>query len=146
MVFNPTEYETNDDYEQAIINKLSNYDIDYVVLAGYMKIVGPILLSAYSNKILNIHPSLLPSFKGLNAQKQALDYGVRYTGCSVHFVSDELDGGPIILQEVVEVLQHDTVESLSNRILEKEHVLYSKAIDLLSKNKVQIQNQKVILN
>ncbi len=110
-----------------------------------MKIVGSLLLSTYTNKIINIHPSLLPSFKGLNAQQQALDYGVRYTGCSVHFVSDELDGGPIILQEVVEVLPHDTVESLSDRILDKEHILYSKAIELISKNKLQIQNKKVLI-
>ena len=142
--FNFKEFSDKSSCEQEIINTLSNYDIDYIILAGYMRIVGDTLILGYHNKILNIHPSLLPSFKGLDAQKQAFDYGVKVTGCTVHFVNNELDGGPIILQEVVEVLPSDTVESLSNRILDKEHVLYSKAINILSKHNITIQDNKVI--
>lgn len=134
-VFVPNNGANKLDYDQRIVDCLQSYGVDLVVLAGYMKLVGHPLLTAYKGRMINIHPSLLPSFKGLNAQKQALEYGVKITGCTVHYVTKEVDAGPIILQAAVPVLTGDTVESLSDRILEKEHALFPAAISLiLSKN------------
>lgn len=128
FVLNIKNYASKREYEEDIIRILKGHDIDLVCLAGYMKVVGNTLLEAFSNRILNIHPSLLPSFRGLNAQKQALEYGVQFSGCTVHYVTSILDGGKIILQEVVPVFDTDDETSLSARILEKEHKLYPKAI------------------
>lgn len=130
-VFIPKDFASKQDYEQAIINELKNHDVDLVVLAGYMKIIGTHFVATFSNRIINIHPSLLPAFKGLNAQRQALEYGVKIAGCTVHFVDNTLDGGRIILQESVPVMDTDTEDTLSQKILEKEHILYSKAIQKL---------------
>ena len=134
FVLNVKDYSSKGDYEDDIIRILKGHGVDLICLAGYMKVVGNTLLNAYPNRIINIHPSLLPSFRGLNAQKQALDYGVKYSGCSVHFVNSVLDGGKIILQDVVQVLDTDDEESLSRRILEKEHKLYPKAIQKVIEN------------
>ena len=128
QVFDPKGFDDLESYETAIIGCLDSYNVDLVVLAGYMKLVGDPLLSRYENRMVNIHPSLLPSFKGLNAQQQALDYGVKYSGCTVHYVTKEMDSGPIIKQAVVPVLNDDTVESLSNRILIEEHKIFAVAI------------------
>ena len=108
-----------------------------------MRIVTDKLLDKYKNRIINIHPSLLPSFTGLNAQKQAIDYGVKYSGCTVHFVDNGLDTGPIILQSVVEVSEDDNYETLSAKILKEEHTIYSKAINLFAENKLSINGRKV---
>src|ERR1700740_3079528 len=102
--------------------------VDLICLAGYMRLLSPCFIEAFRGRILNIHPSLLPSFPGLDAQQQALEHGVKFTGCTVHFVDETLDGGPIIAQRVVPVLEDDTVESLSARILEQEHHLYAEAV------------------
>tara|TARA_B100001113_G_C21106344_1_gene621052 strand:- start:1650 stop:2237 length:588 start_codon:yes stop_codon:yes gene_type:complete len=115
-------------FERHIITLLRRYHVDWIALAGYMVIVGQELLAAYPDRIINIHPSLLPTFKGLNAQQQALDYGVKYSGCTVHYVTANVDGGKIINQCVVEVKPNDTVDSLSARILIKEHELYPRAL------------------
>lgn len=131
IAISPNDFPNFDDYEKAVLTELQKYPIDLVVCAGYMRILGPTLLNAFPNKIINIHPSLLPKFKGLNAQKQALEAGETEAGCTVHYVNDELDGGPIILQKKVPVLENDTVESLSDRILEQEHIAYSEAIQQL---------------
>ncbi|MEK9728140.1 MAG: phosphoribosylglycinamide formyltransferase [Candidatus Margulisiibacteriota bacterium] len=130
-VFELSMFESRDAYEFEIIKCLNNYDVDLVVLAGYMKLVGDPLLNAYSERMINIHPSLLPSFKGLNAQKQALEYGVKIAGCSVHYVTKEMDAGPIIMQAAVPVFDDDTEESLTQRILVEEHKLYPKAIQAI---------------
>ena len=127
-VFEPGDYDNRDAYENDVVACLQSYDVDLVVLAGYMKLVGDPLLTAYEGKMINIHPSLLPSFKGLNAQQQALDYGVKITGCTVHYVTQEMDAGPIILQAAVPVMDDDSVESLSERILAEEHRLFSEGI------------------
>ena len=124
----PSEYSSKDAYEQALIDVLKQHNVELVCLAGYMRVIHDTLLEAFPNRILNIHPSLLPSFKGLQPQKQALDYGVKFSGCSVHIVNKEIDGGPILQQEVVPVYPDDTEELLSKRILEQEHILYPKAI------------------
>lgn len=130
-VFKQKDFATKDIYEDEMAKALVDAGVELVVLAGYMRVLGPGFIDAFSNRIINIHPSLLPAFKGLNAQKQALEYGVKLAGCTVHFVDNTLDGGRIILQDSVEVLDTDTEESLSARILEKEHVLYTRAIQKL---------------
>jgi phosphoribosylglycinamide formyltransferase 1 len=117
-----------EEHDREIVRELKARNVDLVCLAGYMRVLSREFLDAFRNCILNIHPSLLPSFPGLDAQKQALDHGVKWTGCTVHYVDETLDGGPIIAQRTVEVLDQDTVESLSARILEQEHKLYPEAV------------------
>jgi phosphoribosylglycinamide formyltransferase-1 len=129
-VFEVKNYESATAYEADIIECLRLVKVDLVVLAGYMKLVGDPMITAFEGRMVNIHPSLLPSFKGLNAQQQALDYGVKITGCTAHYVVKEMDAGPIILQAAVPVADNDTVVSLSQRILDAEHAMYYKAIHL----------------
>lgn len=117
-----------EDHEQEIIGILNERRVDLICLAGYMRLLSPCFVNAFPRRVLNIHPSLLPSFPGLDAQRQALEHGVKFTGCTVHFVDETLDGGPIIAQRVVPVLEGDTVETLSERILEQEHQLYAEAV------------------
>jgi len=119
--------------------------VGLVVLAGYMLIVGKLVLEAYRNRIINIHPALIPCFPGLRAQKQALDFGVQYSGCTVHFVDESLDSGPIILQAVVPVFENDTEELLSKRILEEEHRILPKAVKLFSENRLKVDGRRVRL-
>lgn len=120
-----------EEHEPVIIGALRERRIDLICLAGYMRLLSPWFIEAFRGRILNIHPSLLPSFPGLDAQRQALEYGVKFTGCTVHFVDETLDGGPIIAQRVVPVLDGDTVQTLSARILEQEHQLYAEAVALV---------------
>lgn len=124
----PKDFASRDDYDAAIASLLASHGVALVCLAGYMRLVGKPLLDAFPNAILNIHPSLLPSFPGLDAQRQALEHGVRVSGATVHLVTAGLDEGPIVLQEAVSVLGDDTVDTLSARILLKEHEIYPKAI------------------
>ena len=119
---------TREEHEREIISVLQEHSIDLVCLAGFMRLLSPCFVEAFRMRILNIHPSLLPSFPGLDAQRQALEHGVKVSGCTVHFVDETLDGGPIIAQRVVPVLEDDSVESLSTRILEQEHQLYPQAV------------------
>jgi len=119
---------TREEHEREIIAILTEYRVDLVCLAGYMRLLSPCFIEAFRNRILNIHPSLLPAFPGLDAQRQALEHGVKVSGCTVHFVDETLDGGPIIAQRAVPVLESDTVETLSARILQQEHILYPEAI------------------
>lgn len=117
-----------EEHEQEIVGILRERRVDLICLAGYMRLLSPCFIEAFRGRILNIHPSLLPSFPGLDAQRQALEHGVKFTGCTVHFVDETLDGGPIIAQRVVPVLAGDTVDTLSARILEQEHQLYAEAV------------------
>jgi phosphoribosylglycinamide formyltransferase 1 len=119
---------TRQEHEQVIMAILSEREVDLVCLAGYMRLLSPCFIEAFRGRILNIHPSLLPLFPGLDAQRQALEHGVKVSGCTVHFVDETLDGGPIILQRTVPVMEDDTVETLSARILEQEHQLYPEAV------------------
>jgi len=119
------------EHEQEIIAALREYRVELVCLAGYMRLLSPCFIEAFRGRILNIHPSLLPAFPGLDAQQQALEHGVKVSGCTVHFVDETLDGGPIIGQRTVPVLEGDTVETLSARILEQEHKLYAEAVALV---------------
>jgi phosphoribosylglycinamide formyltransferase 1 len=122
---------TREEHEQEIIEVLRERYIDLVCLAGYMRLLSPCFVEAFRGRILNIHPSLLPSFPGLDAQRQALEHGVKVSGCTVHFVDETLDGGPIIMQRVVPVIDGDTEKTLSERILEQEHKLYPEAVALV---------------
>ncbi len=124
---------------------LSKKNADYVILAGFMHIASNSFVDRYKDRILNIHPALLPSFKGLNAQKQAIDAGVKITGCTVHFVTNDLDGGPIIIQAAVPVKTDDTADSLAARILKKEHIIYPKAVELLIGGRLEIKENKVCI-
>ena len=122
-------------FDKAAIDKLKERSVDLICLAGYMRILGREFIQTFANRIINIHPSLLPAFPGLDAQKQAIDYGVKFSGCTVHFVDEGIDSGPIIMQTAVPVFDHDDEESLAQRILEQEHILYPKAIKLIAEKK-----------
>jgi phosphoribosylglycinamide formyltransferase-1 len=134
-----------EDFDQRLIAALQQHKIDLVCLAGFMRLLSPAFIHAFPQRILNIHPSLLPAFPGLEAQRQALEYGVKFTGCTVHFVDEGLDSGPIILQTVVPVLDEDDDHSLSARILVEEHQLYSRAIQLVLENRITLQGRRVLL-
>jgi len=127
----PRGYADRDAYDRAIVDVLRSHGVALVCLAGFMRLVGPPLLEAYRDRMLNVHPSLLPAFAGIDAQTQALEYGVRVAGATVHLVTSQLDGGPIVLQSAVPVLDDDTVETLSTRILIEEHRIYPEAIRLV---------------
>jgi phosphoribosylglycinamide formyltransferase 1 len=132
-------------YDRQVVAALQDARVDLICLAGYMRLLSPYFVAAFPQRILNIHPSLLPSFPGLEAQKQALDYGVKFAGCSVHFVDENLDAGPILLQAVVPVEDADTVDSLSARILKEEHRLYTEAVKIVLEGKYQILGRRVLL-
>jgi phosphoribosylglycinamide formyltransferase-1 len=130
-------------YDRAVLEVLRKHDVELVLLAGYMKIVTPILIEAYHNRMMNIHPSLLPAFPGLDVQKKALDWGVKFAGCTVHFVTEGVDEGPIIIQAVVPVLEGDTVDALSDRILHEEHRIYPRAVQLYAEGKLRVDGRQV---
>ena len=131
------------EYDAALVNILRRYDVEFVVLAGFMRILSDVMVNAYPNAIMNIHPALLPAFPGLHAQQQALDYGVKFSGCTVHFVDCGTDTGPIILQAVVPVLQDDTEEALSARIQAEEHRTFPEAIRLFIDGKIVVDGRHV---
>ncbi len=139
----PKQFGSKERYEEEVLRVLNKYNAELILLAGYMRIVGKILLTAFKNRILNIHPALLPAFPGLHAQEQALKHGVKVAGCTVHFVNEELDGGPIILQKCVEVKDDDTQDTLAERILEQEHKIYPEAVKLFVENRLHIEGRKV---
>jgi phosphoribosylglycinamide formyltransferase-1 len=133
------------EHERRIVAELKKRGVSLVCLAGYMRVLSPYFLSEFPQRVLNIHPSLLPAFPGLEAQRQALEYGVKYTGCTVHFVDEDVDHGPIIAQAVVPVLDDDTVESLSARILSQEHRIYAEAVALVLSGKYKIEGRRVLV-
>jgi phosphoribosylglycinamide formyltransferase-1 len=141
---NPRDYPDRDAYDRAIVQVLRDCDVGLVCLAGFMRLLGPALIEAFPDRILNIHPSLLPSFRGLEAQRQALEYGVRVTGATVHLVTLELDGGPIIVQAAVPVQDDDTVETLAARILVQEHRLYPQAIRIVLEGGWQVEGRRFV--
>lgn len=145
MVIDNRKFKDKNTYELEIVKVLKEHQIQLVCLAGYIRIVGPVLLEHYEGKMVNIHPSLLPSFPGLHAQRQALDHGVLITGCTVHFVDEGCDTGPIIIQSAVPVKEDDTEETLAARILEQEHLIYPQAIKLIAQGKLKIEGRKVKL-
>jgi phosphoribosylglycinamide formyltransferase-1 len=140
----PSKGLERETYDRQVVAVLNEYKADLICLAGYMRLLSPFFVAAFPNRILNIHPSLLPSFPGLESQRQALDYGVKFAGCTVHFVDENLDAGPIVLQAVVPVLDEDTEESLSETILKEEHRIYSQAVNIVLDGKFKIAGRRVI--
>lgn len=136
---------TREEHDAEIIAELKKRNVEIICLAGYMRLLSKEFIQTFPDKIINIHPSLLPAFPGLDAQKQAIDYGVKISGCTVHFVDEDLDHGAIILQKAVEVSDKDTTETLSAKILEHEHALYVEALKLIAEEKIQIIGRKVVL-
>ncbi len=136
-------FPSRDAFEQALVDALEKHQVNLVALAGFMRLLGPAFLRRFTGRVMNIHPSLLPSFPGLDPQGQAIRYGVKLSGCTVHFVDEGMDTGPIILQQSVPVLPEDTVDSLAQRILEQEHRLYPLAISLYSQGRLRICGRQV---
>jgi phosphoribosylglycinamide formyltransferase-1 len=143
LVVKPGEYHSKDTYYETVVRELNKRSIDLVVLAGFMRVVGKPLIAAFPSRIMNIHPALLPSFPGLHGQRQAHEYGVKISGCTVHFVDEGMDTGPIIIQAAVAVRDDDTEDSLSERILKYEHKIYPEAIKLFSEGRLELVGRKV---
>jgi len=143
VVVNDKEFRDKSSYEKEIIKELENNKVELVCLAGYMKLISQEFVRHFRGRMMNIHPALLPAFPGLHVQRKALEHGVKYTGATVHFVDEGCDTGPIIIQAVVAVLDDDTEETLSARILEQEHKIYPEAIRLFSENKLKIEGRRV---
>jgi phosphoribosylglycinamide formyltransferase-1 len=131
-------------YDRQVVAVLNEHKVDLVCLAGYMRLLSPFFVASFPNRILNIHPSLLPSFPGLESQRQALEYGVKFAGCTVHFVDENLDAGPIVLQATVPVRDDDTEESLSTRILAEEHRIYTEAVRIVLEGNYRIVGRRVV--
>lgn len=144
-VINHIDYKTRDDFDKAVIDLLENYDVDLICLAGFMRLLTPILLKKYSKRVINIHPAILPSFAGSHGQEDAFEYGVKFSGCTVHLVDEGVDTGPIIIQAVVPVMQDDTIETLKERILAQEHKIYPQAIQYFAEGRVEVKGRKVVI-
>ena len=145
LSLNPKEFASRDDYDRKILEEVQKRNIDLICLAGYMRILTPLFCEAFINKVINIHPALLPSFPGLHVQQKAIDWGVRYSGATVHFVTPEVDMGPIIIQAVVPVLQDDTEDTLAERILKEEHKIYPEAVRLYFEGKLEVRGRRVFI-
>jgi phosphoribosylglycinamide formyltransferase-1 len=141
----PSKGLERETYDRQVVAVLRQAKVDLVCLAGYMRLLSSYFVAAFPERILNIHPSLLPSFPGLESQKQALDYGVKFAGCTVHFVNENLDAGPIVLQAVVPVEDHDSEDTLGARILREEHRIYSEAVKIVLEGKYKIEGRRVVL-
>ena len=140
----PSKGLERETYDRQVVAVLNEQKVDLVCLAGYMRLLSPYFVAAFPNRILNIHPSLLPSFPGLESQRQALEYGVKFAGCTVHFVDENLDAGPIVLQAVLPVNDDDTEDTLSARILQEEHRIYSEAVRIVLEGRYKIEGRRVI--
>ncbi|MGD0276161.1 MAG: phosphoribosylglycinamide formyltransferase [Syntrophales bacterium] len=132
-------------FEEKIVAVLSKFGVELVIMAGFMRILGPTLLRAFPLRIMNIHPALLPAFPGLHVQQKAIDYGVKFSGCTVHFADEGVDAGPIIIQAIVPVLDSDTAEDLAARILKEEHKIYPQAIQLYAEGRLEIKGRRVMI-
>lgn len=137
--------DSREAYDRSLLDVLAKQEAELVLLAGYMKIVTGLLVKAYANRMMNIHPSLLPSFPGLDVQKKAIDWGCKLAGCTVHFVTEGVDEGPIILQAAVPILDQDTPDSLAARILEQEHKLYPRAVQLFADGRLRVDGRRVLI-
>jgi phosphoribosylglycinamide formyltransferase-1 len=141
----PSKGLQREEYDRLVVAALQEKRVDVVCLAGFMRLLSPHFVASFRNRILNIHPSLLPAFPGLESQRQALEHGAKYTGCTVHFVDENLDAGPVILQAVVPILDSDTPETLSERILHEEHRIYSEAVRILLEGRFRIEGRRVLI-
>jgi phosphoribosylglycinamide formyltransferase-1 len=142
-ILNHRNFSSREAYDEAVVGLLRRRGVELVVLAGFMRLLSPVFIRAYSNRIMNIHPALLPSFPGLNVQQKAVEHGVRFSGCTVHFVNEECDEGPIIIQAVVPVFADDTGAALAARILEQEHRIFPRAIQLYAEGRLKVVGRKV---
>jgi phosphoribosylglycinamide formyltransferase-1 len=140
----PSKGLEREPYDRLVVAALREANVELICLAGYMRLLSPFFVAAFPQRILNIHPSLLPSFPGLESQKQALEYGVKFAGCTVHFVDENLDAGPIVVQAVVPIEDSDTEDTLSARILKEEHRIYSEAVKIVLEGKFKIEGRRVI--
>ncbi|MBI1995745.1 MAG: phosphoribosylglycinamide formyltransferase [Deltaproteobacteria bacterium] len=145
-VLDHKQFPSREAYDQAVVDILRARGVELVVLAGFMRLLSPVFVKAYSNRIMNIHPALLPSFPGLHVQKKAVEHGVRFSGCTVHFVNEECDEGPIIIQAVVPVFPDDSEESLAARILKQEHRIYPRAIQLYAESRLHVEGRRVLVD
>ena len=138
--------DSRETYDRALLEVLQQHEVELVLLAGYMKIVTAVLVNAYANRMMNIHPSLLPSFPGLDVQKKAIDWGCKLAGCTVHFVTEGVDEGPIIIQAAVPILNEDTPETLAARILVQEHKIYPRAVQLFAEGRLKVEGRRVFID
>ncbi len=145
-VLDHKQFPSREAYDQTVVDQLRARGVELVVLAGFMRLLSPVFVKAYSNCIMNIHPALLPSFPGLHVQKKAVEHGVRFSGCTVHFVNEECDEGPIIIQAVVPVFPDDTDETLAARILKQEHRIYPRAIQLYAEGRLRVEGRRVLVD
>jgi phosphoribosylglycinamide formyltransferase-1 len=145
LYINPKLYAEKEEYDKEIIHEARKRNVDLICLAGYMKVLTPMFCNEFKNRIMNIHPALMPSFPGLHVQQKAIDWGVRFSGATVHFVSAEVDMGPIILQAVVPVMQDDTEETLAARILVEEHKIYPESVRLFFEGKLEVRGRCVFI-
>ncbi|MBI4685012.1 MAG: phosphoribosylglycinamide formyltransferase [Nitrospirae bacterium] len=145
LYINPKESASRDDFFKKIADELKSKGVELVILAGFMRVVKKPLIDAFPNRIMNIHPALLPAFPGLHGQKQAVDYGAKISGCTVHFVDEGMDTGPVIIQAAVPVLPDDTEDTLSERILSFEHKIFPEAIRLFSEGRLEVKGRKVLI-
>lgn len=145
LVFNPANYTNRQSVDRDIVIALKEHKIDFIVLAGYMRLLTPYFIKNYPNKIINVHPSLLPSFKGANGIKDAFTYGVKQTGVTVHFVNEKMDNGPIILQDTVKINENDTLETLEEKIHRVEHRIYPMAVALFADNRLTVKGRRVTI-
>jgi phosphoribosylglycinamide formyltransferase-1 len=143
IFLDPKSYANKEEYDRALIDRLQAEAVDLICLAGFMRILGKTFINSFAGKIINIHPSLLPAFPGLHPQRQALEHGVKFSGCTVHFVDEGIDSGPIILQSVVPVYDSDDEETLSRRILEQEHIIYPGAVQLMVEDRLIVSERKI---
>ena len=146
LFIDPKAYPSREEFEKAVGDELEKRGVELICLAGFMRILSPYFVNRFKNRIINIHPALLPSFPGLHGQKQALDYGVKIAGCTVHFVDEGVDSGPIIIQAAVPVYDDDTEDTLSARILRYEHKIYPMAIKLIAEGRVRVKGRRVIID
>lgn len=138
--------DSREAYDRSLLEILQQHEVELVLLAGYMKIVTTVLVNAYANRMMNVHPSLLPSFPGLDVQKKAIDWGCKLAGCTVHFVTEGVDEGPIIIQAAVPILDDDTPETLAARILVQEHKIYPRAVQLFAEGRLRVDGRRVLID
>lgn len=144
MVINHKDYRSREDFDQKLVEVLKEHKVELVILAGFMRLITPVLLRAFPMRVMNIHPALLPAFPGTHVWQTEIDYGVKFAGCTVHFVDEGTDTGPIIIQAVVPVYDEDTAETLNARILKQEHKIYSRAIQLFAEGRLEIKGRRVL--
>ena len=144
-IINHTDFKSREKFESALHAALLDASVDFVCLAGFMRLLTEPFVNKWTNRIVNIHPSMLPAFKGLNTHERVLQAGVRFTGCTIHFVRPEMDEGPIILQAAVPVLPGDGVDSLAARVLEQEHIIYPLAVEMIARDRVKVENGRVLI-